>query len=73
MTKVTLSTRNRIDLPLEAREALCVRPGDALLLVVRGDYVILMAKPVSWTAALRGLEKLAYPPDYLEKERASWD
>lgn len=73
MAEVTLSTRNRIDVPLEAREALGVRAGDELLLVVRGDHVILMAKPDSWTTALYALEKLAYPADYLEKERASWD
>jgi AbrB family looped-hinge helix DNA binding protein len=73
MAEVTLSTRNRIDVPLEAREALGVRAGDALLLLVKGDHVILMAKPGSWTKALGGLEKLAYPDDYLENERASWD
>jgi AbrB family looped-hinge helix DNA binding protein len=73
MAEVTLSTRNRIDIPLEAREALGVRAGDALLLVVKGDHLILMAKPVSWTKALLGLEKLDYPEDYLEKERVSWD
>jgi AbrB family looped-hinge helix DNA binding protein len=57
MAEVTLSTRNRIDIPLEAKEALGVRAGDTLLLVVKGDHLILMAKPVPWTKALLRIDQ----------------
>jgi hypothetical protein len=35
--------------------------------------MIIMEKPKSWSAAIRGIAKGMYPPDYLEKERADCD
>lgn len=60
-------------MPREAREALSVRPGDKLLMVVRGNTVVILPRPHSWTKALSGLGKESYPEDYLDRERASWD
>jgi AbrB family looped-hinge helix DNA binding protein len=73
MTQATLSTKNQIVIPLEAREALGVKAGDKLLVVVRGDRVIVLQKPKSHHAAIRGLAAAQYPRGYLKKERKSWD
>ena len=73
MREATLSTKNQIVIPQEAREALGVKPGDKLLVVVRGERVIVLEKPKSYHAAIRGLGRGTYPRDYLRKERKSWD
>ena len=73
MIEATLSAKYQIVIPREAREALKVKPGDKLVVVVRGDRVIVLEKPKSPHAAIRGLARGLYPKDYLEKERQSWD
>jgi AbrB family looped-hinge helix DNA binding protein len=73
MTQATLSAKNQIVIPREAREALGVKPGDKLLVVVRGERVIVLQKPESHHAAIRGLARGVYPKGYLEKERESWE
>ena len=55
----TLSSKNQIVVPREAREALGVKAGDKLLIVVRGDTVIIFPRPKSFTKALAGLDKVA--------------
>jgi AbrB family looped-hinge helix DNA binding protein len=72
MAESTLSAKNQIVIPKEAREALGVKAGDRLFIVVRGTRVIVLQKPKSPHAALRGLARQAYPESYLEKERQSW-
>jgi AbrB family looped-hinge helix DNA binding protein len=73
MVEATLSTKNQIVIPREAREALGVKPGDKLTVVVRGDRVIVLQTPKSYRAAIRGLGRGAYPKGYLRKERKSWE
>jgi AbrB family looped-hinge helix DNA binding protein len=73
MPEATLSSKNQIVIPREARNALGVKPGDKLLVVVRGSTVIVMPKPKSYSAATRGIARGTYPPGYLQKERESWD
>ena len=73
MAETTLSTKNQIVIPREAREALGVKAGDKLLVVVQGDSVIVMQKPKSYRVAIRGMCRGVYPDGYLEKERQSWD
>lgn len=73
MTEVTLSAKNQIVIPREAREALRVKPGDKILVVVRGERVLLLQNPKSYHAAIRGLACGAYPRRHLQKERRSWD
>jgi len=73
MAEVTLSTKNQIVIPREAREALGVKAGDKLLVVLRGDKVIVLEKPKSYHAAIRGLGRGVYPVGYLQKEREGWD
>jgi len=73
MAEATISTKNQIVIPREAREALGVKPGDRILVVVRGDRVIVLQKPKPHHAAIRGLAPGLYPRGYLQKERESWD
>ena len=73
MAEAKLSSKNQIVVPREAREALGVRAGDKLIIAVRGNTVVIMPRPKSWTHATRGLANKPYPEDYLRKERDSWD
>ena len=73
MPEARLSSRNQIVVPREASEALGVHAGDKLLVVVRGNTVVILARPQSWTKALRGLAKQPYAGDYLKTERDSWE
>ena len=45
MPEATLSSKHQIVVPSEARKALGVKPGEKLLVVVRGAAVILLRKP----------------------------
>jgi hypothetical protein len=65
MDEVTLSSKNQIGV---ARDA-----GAQMIVVTRGDTVIILPRPRSWTNALRGLAAESYPKDYLENERHAWD
>ena len=73
MPEAKLSSKNQIVIPREAREALGVKPGDKILVVVRGERVLALQKPKSHHAAIRGLARNRYPKDYLQKERESWE
>ncbi len=73
MAEAKLSAKNQIVIPREARLALKVKAGDKILVVVRGDRVILLQKPKAFHAAIRGLAKGMYGDDYLAKERESWE
>jgi AbrB family looped-hinge helix DNA binding protein len=72
MNEVKLSSKNQIVIPREARNALGLKAGDRLLVVVRGDTVILLPKPKRHAGAIRGLAKGQYRSDYLNMERESW-
>lgn len=67
-----LSSKNQIVIPKEAREAMKVKSGDELLVVVKGDLTLIMPKPKSCAKALRGMGKDIYPAGYLKRERTSW-
>jgi len=72
MAEAKLSSKNQIVIPLEARKALGLKAGDKLLIVPRGETLIVMRKPKNYAKALIGMAKDLYPPDYLERERESW-
>ncbi|MGH7255365.1 MAG: AbrB/MazE/SpoVT family DNA-binding domain-containing protein [Nitrospirales bacterium] len=67
-----LSSKHQIVLPKEAREAMGVKGGDDLLVVVKDGLTIVMPKPKRYAQALRGMAKEAYPRDYLKRERRAW-
>jgi AbrB family looped-hinge helix DNA binding protein len=73
VSEATLSSKNQIVIPREARQALKLKPGDKLLVLVRGESVLVLQKPKSYSAAIRGVARGLYPKDYLRKERGSWD
>ncbi|MGE5445156.1 MAG: AbrB/MazE/SpoVT family DNA-binding domain-containing protein [Ignavibacteriales bacterium] len=72
MYEVKLSSKNQIVIPREARDALHLKAGDKLLVVVRGDTVILLSKPKKHSRAIGGIANGLYPIGYLESERESW-
>jgi AbrB family looped-hinge helix DNA binding protein len=73
ISQAKLSSKNQIVIPVEARRALQLRPGDKILVVIRGDRVIVLQKPNSHRNALRGLGRELFSKRHLAKERASWD
>lgn len=73
MAQATVSSKNQIVIPREAREALGLRAGDKVLVVVRGKRVLVLQKPQSYRKAIRGLAKTVYSSQYLKKERQSWE
>ena len=73
MAEATLSAKNQIVIPRDARKALGLKPGDKILVVVRGDKVLVLQKTKSYHRAIRGIARRTYPSGYLEKERQSWE
>lgn len=73
MADATMSAKNQIVLPRDARKALQLKPGDKVLFVVRGEKILLLLKkPKLYHAAIRGLARRDYPKTYLQRERQSW-
>jgi AbrB family looped-hinge helix DNA binding protein len=70
MAEATLSSKNQIVIPREAREALGLKPGDTLLITAHGGKILILEKPRSYSKAILGRGR--YPKDYLKKERQSW-
>ena len=73
MAEAKLSSKNQMVVPHEARKALKLKAGDKLLVVVRGDVLLITRKPRSFAKRIQGMAKGLYPPDYLERERKSWE
>lgn len=73
MAEATLSSKNQIVIPREAREALGLKPGDKLVFVVRSGTVLVLQKPRSPHASLRGIGRGLYPASHMEQERQSWE
>ena len=72
MHEVKLSTKNQIVIGREVRNALGVKAGDRLLVVPRGDAVILLRKPRKYSKAIAGMGRDIYASRYLDQERESW-
>jgi AbrB family looped-hinge helix DNA binding protein len=73
MAEVTLSAKNQIVIPRDARQALGLKAGDKLLTVVRGSRLLLLEKPQRHSEAIQGLMAGQYGQEYVEKERRTWD
>lgn len=67
-----LSSKNQIVIPKEARQAMGVKAGDELLIVVKGGLMLVMPEPKRYAPTLGGLAKGTYPLGYLKRERRSW-
>ena len=55
-----------------AREALGLKAGDKISVVVRPGRVLLLEKPRKYRDAIRGMGAGKFPADYLREERRSW-
>ena len=73
MAEAILSSKNQIVVPKDVRDAIGVKAGDQVLFVVQDGSAFIMRKPKSYADALHGIMRGVYPPDYLKKERESWD
>ena len=67
-----LSSKNQIVIPKEARQAMGVKSGDKLLVVVKDALMLIMSMPKRYAKIMQGLAKGAYPAGYLKRERRSW-
>jgi len=76
-TVVTLSAKNQIVIPRAAREALQLKPGQQLLVMVRDDHIVMVPQPDDFVSRLRGLHKDVWQGkdtnEYLKNERDGWD
>lgn len=75
---VKLSERNQMVLPREAREALGVRPGGRVIVVVEEQSVRLLPEPENWAEYIYGLGEeiwaaLGGGEHFLAAERATWE
>lgn len=77
MNTVTLSSKNQIVVPREAREKLNIGPGHELLVLTKEDRVVLIPKPKNFVKHMAGLHKDIWTTlgtaSYLKDERDAWD
>jgi AbrB family looped-hinge helix DNA binding protein len=73
MAEATLSSKNQIVIPREAREALDLKPGDKLVIRAHAGKILILEKPKSYRTAIRGLMRRGYDKGYLRQERNSWE
>ncbi len=76
-TTVTLSSKNQIVVPREAREKLKIGPGCELLALCKQDRIVLFLKPKNFVKHMAGLHKEVWKrvgaSSYLRNERDTWD
>ena len=73
-----LNSRNQLVLPKEAREALGVKPGSQVVVIVEEQSVRLLPEPENWTDYIYGLgeemwAELGGGEHFLTEERAAWE
>lgn len=77
-TRVTLSSKNQITLPVAVVRRLDLKPGRKLRIRLEGDGVVLKPEPEDWVTYFQGSMKGVYGKtreemdDYVRQERASW-
>lgn len=73
---VRLSAKYQIEVPREVRRQLNFEAGDGLLVEVQGNTVVLVPRPRSYTARLRGLHKEVWrntdAAAYVREDRRRW-
>jgi len=72
MQTATLSSKNQIVIPREAREAMHVKAHDKLLVVVKDNVTIILPMPPKYSEALAGIGKGVYKKGHIKAERSSW-
>ena len=69
---VTLSSKNQIVIPQEARRKLGVGPGARLLVLVKDDRIVFMPEPRNFVKRFAGRHKGLWGKGYLARERSAW-
>lgn len=71
---VTLSSKNQVVIPQEARDALGVGPGTRMMVLVKEDRIVFMPEPRDFAAHAKGRFKGLWGDAgrYLERERKDW-
>lgn len=73
---VTMSSKNQIVVPSEAREKLHLNVGAQLLVLCKDDRVVLIPKPDDFVERLKGLHQDLWQgtdvAEYIRTERESW-
>ena len=71
-TTVTLSSKNQIVIPQEARRKLGVGPGAKLLVLVKDDRIVFMPEPRDFVKGTAGRHKGVWGNGHLAQERGGW-
>lgn len=69
---VTLSSKNQVVIPQEARRKLGVGPGARLLVLVKDDRIVFMPEPRNFVERFSGRHKGLWGKRYLERDRRAW-
>ena len=69
---VTLSSKNQVVIPQEARKKLGIRPGACLLVLVKDDRIVLMPEPHNFVKHSSGRHKGLWGRGHLERQRRAW-
>lgn len=69
---VTLSSKNQVVIPQEARRKLGVAPGARLLVLVKEDRIVFMPEPKDFVKRTAGRHKGLWGKGYLNRERGDW-
>ncbi len=69
---VTLSSRNQVVIPQEARKKLSIGPGTRLLVLVKEDRIVFMPEPRHFVKHSSGRHKGVWGSGYLEHARRAW-
>lgn len=74
-TAVTMSSKNQIVVPREAREKLNLHPGSQFLVLCKEDRIVLVPKPDDFVGRMAGLHRATWAgaDDYLKREREGWE
>ena len=76
-TTVTLSSKNQIVVPKEARTKLRIGPGQQLLVLTKEDRIVLIPRPKDFVSRMKGLHKDVWADveaaEYIEEERKNWE
>lgn len=77
MRSVKVNGRYQVTLPYSVRRQLGIKPGDRLLVGVRGNRVLLVPEPSDFARALAGLHADIWegvePGEYVRGERGAGD
>ena len=69
---VTLSSKNQVVIPQEARMKLGVGPGARLLVLVKEDRIVFMPEPLHFVKHFSGRHKGLWGKGHLKRERGAW-